>query len=660
MIKSNSVNIKNKAQRLLCFVLLYILCWGSLFAQQDSSLESLNRELKVAKEDTNKVNLLYKISRHYIHADVSKKLPYLDKMEKLSIKLNYSKGIGNAYAAYADHYIRLNVLDEAQFYLIKLDSLCSNGFYNEGIPVSKNLFGEYYRKKGDYENALIKYLEALSYYEKIDDKKFQSVSLQLISNLFFTMKRYKECEDYKLKGIKIKREINDKVGESTELCNLASMLISIEEYERAEIYFDLSMKLQKEIKNPLIISKIQRGLGAIYTHKGSYKKALSILENAYFTLSEITDTLEMGYTRMYQSDTYRQMKEYDSSILYLDKAINLARLGNADSVMISDFYMQYYQIYKEIGNHEKALNYFERVVKNQSDLFSTETATIISELKEKYETTQKEQKLELMREKDRVSALELEEKEAKIRERTYLFIALSGLLIAIILWMYYLRKQKELKIEKHAAQLEHKVLRAQMNPHFIFNSLSSIQHLISSNKKEAAIKYLSKFSLLMRNVLESSIEANAVLNEEILLLRKYIELEALRFDHSFSYTITLDENIDPAAIEIPTFIIQPFVENAILHGLLNKESGDKKLRIHFRKELPYLICEVEDNGVGRKIPSEKIPILEKQKISRGITVTEKRLQIIDESPETKVEIIDKIDEKGMSTGTLVVIKIRIE
>ena len=248
-------------------------------------------------------------------------------------------------------------------------------------------------------------------------------------------------------------------------------------------------------------------------------------------------------------------------------------------------------------------------------------------------------------------------------DKTYMIL---GSVLEVLLFglglNYKMKKSNEEKILLKQSAYDNQIsaLRAQMNPHFIFNSLSSIQHLISSNKKEAAIKYLSKFSLLMRNVLESSIEANAVLNEEILLLRKYIELEALRFDHSFSYTITLDENIDPAAIEIPTFIIQPFVENAILHGLLNKESGDKKLRIHFRKELTYLICEVEDNGVGRKIPSKNIPTLVKQKISRGITVTEKRLQIIDESPETKVEIIDKIDEKGMSTGTLVVIKIRIE
>jgi sensor histidine kinase YesM len=219
---------------------------------------------------------------------------------------------------------------------------------------------------------------------------------------------------------------------------------------------------------------------------------------------------------------------------------------------------------------------------------------------------------------------------------------------------------EKLRIQKEASVLENRALRAQMNPHFIFNSLSSIQHLITSDKKESAVKYLNKFSLLMRNLLESSFDANVILAEEISLLKKYLELEALRFDNSFEYSITVDQNLDQDAVEVPALLIQPFVENAILHGLLNKTEGEKKLQIHFKKEDSFIICEIKDNGIGRKASEKYKSVLKSSKKSRGIEVTKKRLQLLNPSEENRLQFIDKTDELGNPEGTLVIIKISIE
>ena len=218
----------------------------------------------------------------------------------------------------------------------------------------------------------------------------------------------------------------------------------------------------------------------------------------------------------------------------------------------------------------------------------------------------------------------------------------------------------KLKFQKESLLFENKALRAQMNPHFIFNSLSSIQHLIISNSKESAVKYLSNFSLLMRNLLESSIEGNVILTEEINLLKKYIELESLRFNKAFQFSISVDESLDTDAIEVPALIVQPFVENAILHGLLKKPVGDKLLNIRFKREANVLICEVEDNGIGRKASETLESQLKNSKRSRGIEVTKKRLQMINNSEEVSFQIIDKTDEQEKATGTLVIIKIGIE
>jgi len=218
---------------------------------------------------------------------------------------------------------------------------------------------------------------------------------------------------------------------------------------------------------------------------------------------------------------------------------------------------------------------------------------------------------------------------------------------------------ERLRFQKESTMFENKALRAQMNPHFIFNSLSSIQYLITTDKKEKAVKYLNKFSLLMRNLLESAIEANVLLTEEISLLHKYLELEALRFNNTFFYTITVDENIDADIIEVPALLFQPFVENAILHGLLSKKDSSKVLRIHFKKKDNFLFCEIEDNGIGREASEKSKSLLQSGKKSRGIEVTEKRLQLFNHSNEINLSIIDKKNADGEATGTLVIIKISI-
>ncbi len=244
--------------------------------------------------------------------------------------------------------------------------------------------------------------------------------------------------------------------------------------------------------------------------------------------------------------------------------------------------------------------------------------------------------------------------------RAYMIIGSSlEILIFASGLTYKMHKENldKLRFQKESMANENRALRAQMNPHFIFNSLSSIQNLISSGKKEFAVKYLNKFSLIMRNLLESSFDTNIILSEEILLLEKYLQLEALRFNESFDYEITVDKELDPDAVEIPALLVQPFVENAIIHGLLNKPDGNKKLHIHFSKGEASVICTIEDNGIGRKASSERTSIYERKNKSRGIQVTKKRLELLNPKQKDTILFTDKYDSDGNSEGTIVTIKI---
>ncbi len=222
----------------------------------------------------------------------------------------------------------------------------------------------------------------------------------------------------------------------------------------------------------------------------------------------------------------------------------------------------------------------------------------------------------------------------------------------------HLELVENFQLQQDAFMNKTKALRAQINPHFIFNSLSSIQHLVSRNNKVKTLKYLSKFSRLTRNILESSMETNAMLTEEIKMIQDYLELESLRFDNAFTYKIHVDKNLDANDVEIPFMILQPFVENAIIHGLLPKKHGVKELNINFKKGDNMMICEVDDTGVGRKVATQRLHIYQREKKSRGLEVTRQRLESLGKNPEI-LQIVDKFDQDNNPLGTKVIINIPI-
>ncbi|HET9429876.1 MAG TPA: histidine kinase, partial [Chitinophagaceae bacterium] len=205
-------------------------------------------------------------------------------------------------------------------------------------------------------------------------------------------------------------------------------------------------------------------------------------------------------------------------------------------------------------------------------------------------------------------------------------------------------------------------LRLQMNPHFLFNALNSIQQMILGNEEMVATRYLSRFSKLLRTILIHSDKEMVTLKEELEILNLYVELEAIRFKESFRYSIKCDEDIDQDETKIPTLLVQPFVENAIWHGLMHKE-GERRLLIHFFEKDDYLHCVIEDNGIGRAM-SAKSKLAGGQNVmhtSKGISVSMERLRALanGQGSEKLLNIIDLSDDSGNASGTRVEIRIPI-
>jgi LytS/YehU family sensor histidine kinase len=233
----------------------------------------------------------------------------------------------------------------------------------------------------------------------------------------------------------------------------------------------------------------------------------------------------------------------------------------------------------------------------------------------------------------------------------YVLISLISMLLAgalAISRIRYIRKREELKRNALHAQL--KALKAQMNPHFMYNALNSIQALIIQKDVMNSNLYLSKFSNLMRKILDASEREFISVSEEIGILELYLDLEKLRFGNEFVYTVIVDPSVDPYAMEIPSVLLQPYVENALKHGLLHKK-GEKKLEIQFREEEGVLYCVIRDNGVGRKRSSE----IHQRRSDHRSFATEainKQVELMNDQSgrAIKVEIVDLEDVNG-PTGT---------
>jgi len=227
-------------------------------------------------------------------------------------------------------------------------------------------------------------------------------------------------------------------------------------------------------------------------------------------------------------------------------------------------------------------------------------------------------------------------------------------------------KFQKLETQKQFTELEMQALRAQMNPHFIFNSLNSINMFILENNKLQASEYLSKFSRLVRLILQNSQEAFIALEKELEALQLYLELEALRFENKFEYKITVDEDIDTTVLKVPPLIIQPYAENAIWHGLMHLPIGQegKKARGHIDivvyQHEEILFCKITDDGIGRKKAAElKSKSASKHK-SMGMRITADRIAMLQlQQKETSITITDLLLANGNPGGTEVVIEIPV-
>lgn len=523
--------------------------------------------------------------------------------------------------------------------------------------------------QGNHVKAMEGFTTVLDQSEKLNDRKRIAGAWHNLGTVYFQDKQFRQAIVHTQKGVRIYEEQGNPL--SRELIRgQTSLGIS---YMFAGSYDTSLVWLMKAKQATMIIQDDQSTLGVVY-YLGLNYRYLNRYEDAleaYFEAMPLAKSLgnKAFVSASYQSiaGIYDLQGKHQLAIENLDSALHIAKeIGNKSLIFESLYGLA--QNYHKSGQHLKAYAYLKKHIAAKDSVLKEQNALAIAEMKAKYEAEKQEQKIVLLESQDEAKQLKLQVAYswqyglvgAIVLFVLIIIVLLNRFLIKQRLSLKLLNANRELEIEKENMEL--KALLSQMNPHFIFNTMNSIQEFIAINDKEKAHEYLSLFGRLIRRTLDNSNQQMVPIQEEILSIEEYVQLESLRVEN-FTFEIDISPEIDIYNLCIPPMLIQPYIENAIWHGItpLNR-SGKISLKMTLSEE--RLTCVVQDDGIGRdrsagqKIKSE----LRTENQPRGTDITQKRVQVLwaKRKHDFEVEIIDLYDETQLATGTKVKIDIPYE
>ena len=434
------------------------------------------------------------------------------------------------------------------------------------------------------------------------------------------------------------------------------------EWAKARTRLRYALEQSESQNNIRGIAYASYALGVLANAEQYYEQALAYFQKANDIYDRLEDNLGMARVLQGMSSVALSRREYDEAIDYLNDALRRARLSRA-MVMVQNIYQSFALVHQEMGEYEQAMKYQQKYHSAKDSILNHDKNRAIAEIESRYHMQELKLKNAELEGRNLLNialrAETMRNQRLRNRQNSYVIIGLSSFFIFCLIIGFLVYRQDKLNNRIREKGLEQKALRAQMNPHFLFNSLNSIQSLIATDRNAEASIYLAKFSRLMRRILQNSREAFIPLSQEMEFLDNYMELEQRRFTEAFEYELW-EEVEDPHFMMIQPMVIQPFIENAIIHGLL-RQSKKGQLSVCFKEHSETLIqCIIEDNGIGREAAANFKTDENKQ--SLGVKITEQRLQqfIKDRNVGPAVRYVDLVDAQGQAAGTRVEVLLPIK
>ncbi len=604
----------------IILTIVFLLFFVQQGYTQEKELDSIKNLVKrYSKRDSVRVNLLNQLTKYYTLRDISRSEILIKEAIDISEELGFSEGLGNSYTSYSIFYTQTGNYDKGLEYALKAKKIQDTIKDKEGLLLTNNCIARIYIDLEKPEEAIKIQLENLKFFKK-DSLHPQKAGIHFyLANAYNGIDNLKEAELHYKKAKYIAEQTNFKTG----------------------------------------IHIANSSLGILANRKGDFKDAIKYLESTLKFYEANNQLANIAHSNLEIAKPYANLGYVNKAISFNNKAIKIyEEQKNLKSLQVA--YLNQSNYYKKDSDYYKVNEFLEKYYKIKDSIFSSEKQVVIEDMQEKYETDKIKKDKELAEQKNIVITAQ------KKQNKQYFIMAITSLGFLFLILLFYFQRikikrkaeflelelqetKKRMVLEKQYKNSELKSLKAQMNPHFMFNAMNSIQSLVLKGNKDEAYNYLTKFSSLIRENLNMSEKSFVYFDEELSLLKKYLELEKLRFRKNFEYSLIGVETIKD--IKIPSMIIQPFVENAIKHGLLHKTSGLKNVTIEFFQEDVFK-CIITDNGIGI-IAAKALNKIKGKQDSFSTKAIQDRLSLLKEYYKLDIGF----EYENVNEGTRIILKI---
>ena len=619
---------------------------------QQSILDSLRTELKGTSNDSIRVRILGDLAYYSYSTNPDSSYHYANRTYELAHSNDYLRGMFNGKYKMAFARLGQGKFEDA---LIQAQ---------EGIEISHtmhdtfrltailNLLGVIQTKIGDSQAAIESLFQSAQLGEQTGDSINAAYAYNNIGDIYEGGLDDANAYKFYKKAMVIWQSLNDTFELVTIYNNIGG--VAPDSTERL-VHLEEAVRLGEVIGFNAGLSYAYKRLGSFQWHtqndlesaERNYELALLASRQTEEQFALINNMIDLSALKI-------TLGKFEEARSLLNESIPLCQsYGLPNELQTATNYMS--QVHQATGNHNAAYQNLRKAYVIRDSLYSENLAQSITEANARYELGQKEAE---------IAKQELEITKQRNARNRNLFGGILALLLAtgVYQWYYYRQRKKQsdlvIAFNKKIATAETQALRAQMNPHFIFNALNSIKLFVLKRSPEKGGVYLDAFARLVRSVLQNSKEPLISLERELEALDLYIGLEKLRFDEAFDHVITVDEDLDWSFYQVPPLILQPYVENAIWHGMMSSPRKGKLL-IDARLSDEKMLITIEDNGVGRLQSAQSKNASAPYKKSMGMEITKGRMELQKElvGMEINVNIHDLIDERGAGMGTKVTLEV---
>jgi tetratricopeptide (TPR) repeat protein len=618
------------------------------YTEEILSLAKQNNNYKYASDALDFLISIYNQKGDFTKAieKANQAINLAEENDNPSDEVYFSNVCGTANRNAANYY------DALENYRFASKLAHDNEWFATEASVLNNIGGIYYIL-GDEIQAMDYFMQSLRIKELMNETKHLAGALINVGGLYNILGDHLEGLEFLKRGYQNAIENKDAYFQAKALVSIGDTYINLKTYDDAMRQYDKALSITDTIEEDQMKANILAKIGATYLHKGMkdealkyYQKSLKFSDSIHYKYGISVAAQEIG-------TLYTEQKHYKTALAFLLRAESVSGEINANTNLLDD-YKSLSNIYKKLGQPEKALEYFTKYATFKDSLIKLENHEKFSSVKTLYELDKKQSELDHLKLENEITRLEA-------KQSKYLLMGSVGLIAVIILVVVLIFRQHKVRSLQKTIRLEQKLLRSQINPHFIFNALTAVQRFIFEKSTMMASDYLGSFSRLIRFILNSSTVDQITLSEEIEFLKNYLTLQVIRFDNKFDFEIIPDKNIESESIFIPPMLTQPIVENAVEHGVKHLDK-DGKIWITYKKTNDVLNIIIEDNGIGRKKSTEINAQKNKRHKSLSTSITNERLMYLNKGfgDNIKMEIKDLYNEKGEAKGTRVVLNIPVE